>query len=743
MDTAIPFVNQIACETFGIFGNLLAGSKKRSGERFGQLKLESGSTLHPLGWVGSRRGRIFFSVCLLFHRRLCNVIPNQSCEAIFARACRDLRFANRAGTKFFPGLHHDMKLFRFLSIILMLLCCAVPQTAPGQDRSSIPENMKWNLADIFATPATAVAARDQFAAAYTGISAHQGRLGDSAVSLYEALAEYMRLDSQISRLYTYANAWSDEDTQASAPLELKQTIEQLNVKFKAAASYLRPEILALPADKVRGFIAKEPRLKEYETYLDDILRWQPHTRQTSEEKIIAQASRMYESGENCRSIFTDAEMPYPEIVLSNGEKVRLDASGYSLHRGSSNRADRQAVFKAFWTCYQGFRRTMAASLYEQIKAHIFTKEARGFSSCLNASLFNYNIPENVYRELISATHANLPTLHRYLKLRQKMLGLDELTYEDVYPSLVTEVEFKYTPEEARDLVLESVTLLGRDYQATMKKGFDERWIDWLPSKGKRSGAYSTGVYEVHPYQLLNFNGRYDDVSTLAHEWGHSMHTYLSSKNQPYVTADYSLFVAEVASTLNENLLFHDLLERTTDDTKRLFLLGNQLHTLRSTLFRQTLFAEFELLIHEMAERGESLSAENLNALYLKLLRQYMGHDEGVCKIDELYAVEWAFIPHFFYNFYVYQYATSLTASITLEQKIRQESKATPRSTATREAYIKLLSSGSSKYPIQLLKDAGVDMTTSVPFDTSMKAMNAIMDQIEVILARQAANKGQR
>ncbi len=615
-----------------------------------------------------------------------------------------------------------------------LLLSAMTSTQFAQERSSIPEELRWNLADIYPTPAAAIADRDAFAARFGEIGRFQGKLGESAVSLYQALELRMRLDQQISKLYTYASSWSDEDTRLSPPLELRQTIEQLYVKYQTAASYLRPEILSLPPEKVRSFIQEETRLQAYRPYLENILRWQPHTRSTSEEKLIALAAQMSGAGHEIRGIFANAEMPYPEIILSDGKKVRLDASGYTLHRQSPVRADRFAVFQSFWKTHQDYRRTFAAALYEQVKAHIFLKEARGFHSCLEAALFHDNIPVSVYEQLIEAVHQNLPTLHRYLELRRKILGVETLGYEDVYAPLVPAVELRYTPEEATRLVLESVRLLGPEYHDQMAEGFRNRWIDWMPSTGKRSGAYSTGVYSVHPFQLLNYNGLFDDLSTLAHEWGHSMHTFLSHRHQPYVTADYSIFVAEVASTLNENLLLYHVLEQTSDDDTRLFLLGHRLDTLRGTLFRQTLFAEFEWRIHQMVENGESLSADVLNKLYLDLLRLYMGHDQGVCRVEELYAVEWAYVPHFYYNFYVYQYATSLTASITLEQRIRGEAKA-GTSTTARDSYLKMLSAGSSQYPIELLREAGVDMNTPVPFQTAMEEMNSVMMEINTILTR--------
>jgi oligoendopeptidase F len=448
--------------------------------------------------------------------------------------------------------------------------------------------------------------------------------------------------------------------------------------------------------------------------------------------VAAQAGTISGVGEEVYSIFSDADFPYPTVVLATGDTVRLDASAYTRWRTSSDRSVRRQVFANFWSALNAYRRTFGTTLYGQVRAHIFNKDVHKYGSSLEASLFGDNIPTRVYTQLIADVNRNLPTLHRYLKLRRRMMGLKDLGYEDLYAPIVKDVEMTFTPEEAMDLTLRAFEPLGKAYVDTLRYGYQSRWVDFLPSTGKRSGAYSTISYGVHPYQLLNFNGGYDDVSTLAHESGHSMHSWLSDKHQPYITHDYATFVAEVASTLNENLLFHRMLTDAKDDDTRLFLLGSYLDNLRTTLFRQTLFAEFELKIHEIAEKGEPLSGDAMNELYLSLLRKYYGHDRGVCRIDDLYAVEWAYIPHFYYNFYVFQYATSLIAATKLANRIQDE-RAVGERTPALDAYIRMLSSGSSKEPIQLLKDAGVDMTTSAPFNAAMKEMNAVMDRMEKIL----------
>ncbi|NLO92205.1 MAG: oligoendopeptidase F [Elusimicrobia bacterium] len=605
--------------------------------------------------------------------------------------------------------------------------------ASAQERADVPEKYKWNTADLYPTEEAWKKAANDIAVRIPKLSKLQGKLGKSASGFYNALNNVLELDSDLSRLATYASMRSDEDTRVAATREMEQTATDLAVKYAAAVSFLRPEILSLGEKKVEQFIAKDKRLAPFRPWLDDILRYAPHTLTAQEEKIAAQADMLSDGPSNAYNIFTNADMPYPEAKLSDGKTVRLDASAYTQYRAVNNRADRDLVFKTFWAKYKEFERTLGTTLAAHVKTHMFNREVHKFGSCLEAALFNSNVPTAVYKQLIADVHSNLPTLHRYLKLRQRLMGVDQLRYEDLYAPIVKDVDLKYTPEQGMDLVLKAVAPLGPQYVADLKSGFDNRWVDFIPTTGKKSGAYSTGAYGVHPYQLQNFTGIYDEVSTLAHESGHSMHTFLSDKNQPYVTHDYKIFVAEVASTLNENMLFHLMLNNTSDKATRLYLLGTYLDGLRTTLFRQTLFAEFEWRIHEMAEQGQPLTGEKMTELYLGLLKEYYGDAKGVCKINDLYGIEWAYIPHFYYNFYVYQYATSIMASAQIAADIRAEAAAATPAAKARDAYLRMLSSGSSKYPIDLLKGAGVDMTTSTPFNAAMKEMNAIMDEMEKLL----------
>jgi oligoendopeptidase F len=620
---------------------------------------------------------------------------------------------------------------RLLALAAALL--AIPAVPSAADRKDVPDRYKWNLSDLYPSEQAWEAARADLAKRIPALGGHQGKIGASADALFRALEDVYRARLDLQRLSVYAESLSDQDTRQARPRELRQAAEQLGVQLGAATAWLDPEILAIGPERIRAFVAQDRRLEPYRFPLEDTLRWKPHTLSAPEEKVAAEAGDLTGAGQSIYGVLANADLPWPTVKLSTGEEVRLDQAHFSLHRASRVKEDRDRVFAAFFGALKQYERTIGASLYATVRAHLFEKRIRSFGSALESALFRDAIPPQVYRQLLADVRRNFPTFHRYLALRKRMLGLDVLRYQDLYVPLVGSVDLKFAPDEARELTLAAFAPLGKRYVDALRKGYESGWTDYLPSTGKRAGAYSTGVYGVHPYQLLNFNGLYDDLSTLAHESGHSMHTWLAFQAQPYPTSDYAIFVAEVASTLNEALLLDSMLARAKDDATRLALLGNHLDGMRQTLFRQTQFADFELAIHERAEKGETLTGENLSELYLKTVRDYYGHDKGVCQVDDLLAVEWAFVPHFHYDFYVYQYATSLVASTSIAHAILDEAK--KGKTARRDAYLAMLSAGKSKYPVDLLRDAGVDMTTSAPFDAAMADMNATMDQMEKILAR--------
>ncbi len=607
------------------------------------------------------------------------------------------------------------------------------QTPPPADRAQIPERYKWKLGELYASDAAWAEAKAAYAKKIPEFARHRGKLAGSARALGDALSEMGKLQNELERLTVYASSRSDEDTREPRTRAMKSEAERLGVEAGAAFSWVRPEILAMPAEQVRRALGEEPRLRDWAFYLDDVLRWKPHTLSSDEERIVARTGDLAGAGSDVHGVLTNADLPYPTVKLSTGESIRLDQAGYQRARTAPARADREKVFQAFFGALKQYERTLGTALYAQVRAHLFEKEVRHFGSALESSLFRDNVPVAVYHQLVKDVNANLPTLHRYLKLRQRMLALPDLRYEDLYTPIVKSVDRRYDIDQAMAMTLDAVKPLGDAYVTKLRQGFEAGWTDFLPTTGKRSGAYSTGVYGVHPYQLLNYNGQWDDVSTLAHEAGHSMHTLLSYEKQPYPTSEYAIFVAEVASTLNENLLFSRALAVARDDAERLSLLGNRLESLRTTLFRQTMFAEFELAVHELAEKGEALTGERMSELYLGLVRKYYGHEQGICKVATLYGDEWTFIPHFFYDFYVYQYATSLVASTSIAKAIRED-EAQGRTTA-RDRYLAMLGAGGSRYPVDLLREAGVDMTTSAPFAAAMEDMNRTMDEMEAILAR--------
>ena len=599
-----------------------------------------------------------------------------------------------------------------------------------RDRSRIPEKYQWNLRDIYPDDDAWGKAKREFVARLPELSAFAGTLMQSAARLLQCLEFTNLLSSDYTRLACYASMKSDTDTRESRYLAMDQEMSQLASDFSALAAFVEPEILGIGASKIEAFIAAEPKLVPYRHVFDNILRQKAHTRNESEEKIIAEAGLMADAPGSINGIFTNADFPYPEVTLADETKVRLDPAAFSLNRRSPVREDRKRVFESYMGKMHEFRRTYGAQLSAEVRKNMFYTRARNYSSCLERALDANNIATAVYTNLISGIRENLDTMHRYLDLRRRLLGLDELHYHDLYAPIVTELDLSYTYDEAVDLVLQSLKPLGEEYIAVAQKAFSDHWIDVYHNDGKRSGAYSNGsIYDVHPYILLNYNGKYDDVSTIAHELGHTMHSYLANEAQPFALAHYSIFVAEVASTFNEALLLDYMLKNETRDEVRLSLLGNYLDNARATVFRQTQFAEFELKIHALAEDGTALTGDLLNELYLAMSREYYGHEAGVCAVDDVIRAEWTYIPHFFYNFYVYQYATSFIASTALVEKVIAGDGVAV------ENYLNLLRAGGSDYPINLLKQAGVDMTTPMPMNACMHRLNQTMDEIEALAAR--------
>jgi len=601
---------------------------------------------------------------------------------------------------------------------------AIPDYS-GTDRSEVPETCKWRIADIFPSE---TAWREGFAevralaetldAMARDWTASPGAMGD----FMERLEQVNRL---ASRLAHFASLQGDMDLGDNRYQAMKGEVQSFMVGLGAKLAFMDPAILELGEARVESFIQADARLAPHRVGFLKVLRMKAHILPEGEARVVATAGLFAHAPSSAAGMLTDLDLPRPEVTLSTGEQVLLSTANYQKHRAAQIPADRQLVMETYWTGQKRYENTLATLLDAGIKQDLFHARVHHYGSCLEAALYPDAVEPAVYRNLVATVRANLAPLHRLLRLRQKMLGLPELRYADLYASAVSTVTRTYPYDEARDLVLRATGPLGAPYTRVLERAFGDGWIDVYPNRGKQSGAYSSGVHGVHPFVKMNYDGTFHNVSTLAHELGHAMHSYLSEQAQPYPTADYPIFLAEIASTFNENLLMHTLLETERDRTLKLFLLDNYLETLRGTLFRQTLFADFELAMHERVEQGQSLTPDWLNATYLELTRLYYGHELGVVRVDDYIQSEWSGIPHFYYDFYVYQYATGIVASMALAEAVLAGGDA-------RERYLGFLGSGSSRFPLDTLKAAGVDLTTPQPVAAALKAFDRLVGQMETL-----------
>lgn len=618
-----------------------------------------------------------------------------------------------------------MKKFPALPMLGALALALTSTLASAVERTED----RWNLADLYPNVQAWHADAAKLDAQLKEFAACRGKLGESARRLKACLDLQADATKRLMRLNVYSGELLAEDTGAAASLELSQKTQVLGNRADEAASFVSPEILSIGKNKIAAFFKQEAGLKIYRQPLDQILRAAPHTLDAKGEAIIATFGLTSNATGSVYNIFANAELPWPTVKLADGTSVKLDKSAYEKYRESANRDDRKKVFDAFFGSWKEFERTFGVTLYEKLKEDTALSKVRNYPDSLARALDGNKIPAAVYDTLIAQTNANLPTLHRYFKLRGRMLGVTEMRYYDIYPPLVKS-DIKYPIDAAKQLMLDSLAPMGPDYVAAVNKGLKERWMDVYPRPRKASGAHMAGAaYDVHPFVLMNYNDNYESVTTLTHEWGHAMHSYHSNRAQPYVTADYAIFVAEIASTFQEALMLDHVLKIAKTDDERMLYLGAALEGLRGTFFRQAMFAEFEREAHARVDRGEPVTGEALTKLYGEILRRYHGDKEGVVKIDDQYAIEWAYIPHFYYGYYVYQYATSIAASsLFAESVLRNEPGAKDR-------YMKLLSAGSSDYPYEMVKAAGVDLASPAPYQAVAKRMNRIMDEIEAILAK--------
>ncbi len=622
-----------------------------------------------------------------------------------------------------------MKYFKLIIISVFMIAFQQQMFGQGLQRKDVPEKYKWNLSDIYASTQDWMNAKNNVSKMLDEITAYKGKLGTSADKLYSGLSLYFGMMKELYRLSDYAARLKDEDLGNSANQSLYQQANNLGIQANEKSAFINPEILQIDPATLKKFFDENKKLGEFKMFVDNIQRLRSHTLSKEEEKILASFGIAVSDPSDVYNIFNNAEMPRPEVTLSGGENVKLTNSSYVKYRTAKNKKDRAEIFSAFFNGYGKFQNTIGANLASKVKADYTFAKDRNYKTALEYSLDANNIPVSVYENLITQIHNSLPTLQRFLDLKKKMLGVDTLHYYDLYTSIVKKVDMKFTIEQGEDEILKALKPLGDNYLSVLKKAFDNRWIDFMPTEGKQSGAYETGAsYDVHPYILTNWGNDYESVSTLAHELGHMMHSYYSNKNQTFQNAQYPIFVAEIASTLNESLLNNFMVNTATSKEEKLYLLGSYLELLRTTIFRQTLFAEFELDIHKMAESGQPITGEDMSKLYLKLVKEYYGDAEGHCVIDPYAAYEWEYIPHFVnYSYYVYQYSTSLIYATAIAQKIIKEGQPEV------DNYMKLLKGGCSKYPIELIKEAGIDPLSAEPFKLTMDRMNKVMDQIEEIL----------
>ena len=612
---------------------------------------------------------------------------------------------------------------RRLHLIGYLLLLAIPLsglTAEG-------DAAVWDLSEIYPSVEAWDRAREEVLKDMELIEARRDTLGDSANSLYEALALVSDVTRKAARVSAYASLKADEDVRVTEEQERDQLGQIMFARLNEATAWMQPELLRVGEEVINAYINEDDRLNRFAFQLEDSLRNAPHTLGDEAEETLAYFSQAFAAPYNTYSLVANSDIPWPTVTLADGTEFVVDSQGYGRLRGGPNRDDRKLVFDTFWGKWLEYRNSVGSMLNSHIQTQVSLAKARNYDSVLHRELFQDNLPPEVYRTLVAEVNNALPTLHRYFKLRARMLGLEQMHYYDIYPPMVA-LDKKFDLDTSKEITLKAMAVLGDDWVDLQRKAINQRWMHVMPQRGKQSGAYmNPSAYDVHPYLLLNHNNDYESLSTFAHEWGHAMHTLYSKQAQPFDTAFYSTFIAEIPSTSLELILQDYMVSNTDSPEEKLFYLGQGLESMRGTFFRQTMFAEFELSLYEAAERGEALSGEKISEMYGELVRRYHGHDQGVVVVDDLYTNEWMFIPHFYFNMYVFQYATSQTAGTALYARIKNEGEAGV------ENYKNLLRAGGSDYPYVLLKNAGVDMATPGPYRAAVVKMNAIMDEMERLL----------
>ena len=588
-------------------------------------------------------------------------------------------------------------------------------------RSEVDVELTWKLEDIFASESEWEKALSEAMSLADEIAGFTGKVGESADTLYKVLETYEKCCLKIHLVYGYAFKMRDVDTTSTYAQTLYSKVMSADVEISEKIAFMEPEIIAVDEETMNQFYTEKPELNKYKIYITEVRRGKEHSLSPELEKLLAGANELADLPYEVFATLGNADLKFPEITNEKGEKVQITNGRFVPLEESKDRSVRKEVFEKFYETFGNFKNTSASLYAGQVKQLMFYARARKYSSTLEAAVDGNNVSPEVYKNLVEAVNDNLDKMHRYVRLRKKLLELDELHMYDIYVPIVKDYDAKYTIEEAKELVLKAVEPLGTNYVNLIRKAFAERWIDVVENEGKRNGAYSSGVYGVHPYVLLNFNGTLDNVFTLAHEMGHAMHSYFSNEAQNFLDSRYRIFVAEVASTTNEVLLMEYMLKNAKDNKERAYLLNHYMDSFKGTVFRQTMFAEFEKTSNEMAESGEPLTHENLTELYLNLNKKYYG--EAMIS-DDLIGYEWMRIPHFYYNFYVYQYATGFSAAVAIANRVLKEGE-----TAVND-YMKFLQSGCTKDPVSLLRIAGVDMATKEPINSALQVFERVIEEME-------------
>ena len=592
-------------------------------------------------------------------------------------------------------------------------------------RNEVEPQHKWKIEDLYQNDEQWQEEVEVINTLVDELKQYQGKLGDSAESLYSFLSLSDKVDQLVERVYVYANQKSHEDTTNATYQDLADKANNVMMTVNSALSFTTPEILTIPEERIRTFYEEKIELLQYQRMIQEIMKDKPHTLSSEMEELLAQTAEIADGPDNTFSMLNNADIKFPTIIGEDGEEIEITHGRYIKLMESPDRRVRKETFEGLYSSYKKLKNTLASLYSTNVKKDIFYAKARKFNSSLESALNGSRIPVEVYQNLIEAVHENLPAMYKYMEIRKKALKVDELHMYDIYAPIVSDFKMEVSFEEAKQIVKEGLKPLGEEYLSILQEGFDNGWIDIYENEGKRSGAYSWGAYGTHPFVLLNYQNNLNNTFTLAHEMGHAIHSYYSDKNQPITYAGYRIFVAEVASTCNEALLMAHLIGNAKDKKEKAYLINYHLEQFRGTLYRQTMFAEFEMLTHQMAEEGQALTAETLSKLYYDLNKKYFG-DNVV--IDEDIAMEWARIPHFYRNFYVYQYATGYSAAIALSKRILEKGES-----AVEEYIHNFLCGGSSKDPIDLLKGAGVDMSSKEPVEQALKVFADLVDQLEELI----------